>query len=434
MALAREPRLSFPEAMRSEGQLEALYRFLSNDDVDFAGIHRVHAARTAERCREGGPVLVLHDTTALEFGGQREGMGRLQTSATGFFFHASLAVALNRSPLGVLGAEPWVRPRRKGRRRNKRHVRRDPERESQRWWRGVVRSEELLHAPRLAIHIMDREGDNYDLLAHLHARSVRFVIRLAHNRNLLGATEKLKDLALRGECILEREVRVAARAKVLPYDRKIHPIREARDATLAVSAISVHLRRSSNYAPGSPPSLPVNVVTVREVNCPSGVAPISWHLVTSEPINTRKQVALIIDAYRARWVVEEFFKALKTGCQIEKRQLESYRSLANALAVFLPLAVRLLALRGAARAHPNAPCTALSDEQIHLLRLRTTRPLGRRPTNEQVSFALAELGGHLRSNGPPGWIVLGRALERLLLLEAGWTLARRHNERVVIDD
>jgi hypothetical protein len=60
-------------------------------------------------------------------------------------------------------------------------------------------------------------------------------------------------------------------------------------------------------------------------------------------------------------------------------------------------------------------------------------PWGLALPNEQVSFALAELGGHLRSNGPPGWIVLGRALERLLLLEAGWALARRHG-RDVIDD
>lgn len=42
------------------------------------------------------------------------------------------------------------------------------------------------------------------------------------------------------------------------------------------------------------------------------------------------------------------------------------------------------------------------------------------PTNEEVAMALAEFGGHLRSNGPPGWIILGRALERLLLMEIGW--------------
>jgi hypothetical protein len=43
-----------------------------------------------------------------------------------------------------------------------------------------------------------------------------------------------------------------------------------------------------------------------------------------------------------------------------------------------------------------------------------------RPNNEEVTLALAEFGGHRRSNGPPGWAVLGRALERLLLIEIGW--------------
>ena len=55
-------------------------------------------------------VLILHDTTAMQFNGDRQGLGRLQTSAKGFFLHASLAVRLDRSPLGVLGANAWVRP------------------------------------------------------------------------------------------------------------------------------------------------------------------------------------------------------------------------------------------------------------------------------------------------------------------------------------
>jgi len=437
LALATEPGVSFPEAMASEGQLEALYRFLNNDGIDFAGIHGVHALRTAQRCREAARVLILHDTTALKFNGHREGIGRLQTSAMGFFFHASLAITPDRSPLGVLAGEPWARKPRDNTsrdRNNKRHVRKDPNRESERWWRGVASAEEVLDARQHAVHIMDREGDNYDLFSQLQGHSIRFVIRLAHNRNLLGATEKLKDVASKGKCLFEREVRVAARRTPLPYDQKIHPLREARDAKLSVSAMPVSLRRSNNYAPGSPPSLAVNVVTVMEVHCPPGVEPISWYLVTGEPIDTQEQVAFIVDAYRARWVIEEFFKALKTGCQIEKRQLESYHSLSNALAVFLPLAVRLLAIRSAGRVSPDAPSRGLSKGQMKLLRLRTTRPLSRRPTNEQVCFALAELGGHLRSNGPPGWIVLGRALERLILLELGWNLAHESAVGNVIDD
>jgi hypothetical protein len=50
--------------------------------------------------------------------------------------------------------------------------------------------------------------------------------------------------------------------------------------------------------------LRTNVVAVTERNCPKGQEPIAWYLVTNEPIDTIEQVAAIVDAYRARWVVE----------------------------------------------------------------------------------------------------------------------------------
>ncbi len=58
-----------------------------------------------------------------------------------------------------------------------------------------------------------------------------------------------------------------------------------------------------------------------------------------------------------------------------------------------------------------------------------TRPLSATPSNQEVYMALAALGGHLRSNGPPGWIVLGRALDKLLVLEQGWLAGRRRSDR-----
>jgi hypothetical protein len=256
------------------------------------------------------------------------------------------------------------------------------------------------------------------------------VIRLAHNRNLVGAEEKVKDRALAARCVFRREVQLSRRTKVRDLDEKaIHPARDARTAWLAVSAISVDLRRSNNYTPGVPPSLRVNVVTVKETGCPPGLDPIAWFLVTTEPVRTRAQLEAIVDAYRTRWVIEEFFKALKSGCQFERRQLESFKSLENALAIFLPLAVRLLALRGAARAAPADCCSTLTKQQVDILRGHTTRFMSQSPSNEEVTAALAEFGGHQRSNGPPGWAILGRALERLLLIEVGWN--QREN---VIDD
>jgi hypothetical protein len=48
----------------------------------------------------------------------------------------------------------------------------------------------------------------------------------------------------------------------------------------------------------------VNVVTVLEHDCPKGEQPIEWYLVTNEPIDTTEQVAAVVDADRARWVIE----------------------------------------------------------------------------------------------------------------------------------
>jgi hypothetical protein len=127
--------------------------------------------------------------------------------------------------------------------------------------------------------------------------------------------------------------------------------------------------------------------------------------------------------YRSRWVIEEYFKALKTGCSIEKRQLESYEALANALALLVPVAWRMLLARSAARTSPNAPAkTAFESTELivlkHRLKLKTPPK-----TVKEALYATAKLGGHLKRNGPPGWGTLGKGMEELLLLCAGWRLA-----------
>jgi hypothetical protein len=427
--LARNPGLSFPEAMATEGQLEGLYRFLGTDDITFDAVHAPHCEQTRLRCHAQEQVLVLHDTTVLKFNGDREGLGRILEAggAHGFFLHTSLAVTAGRTPLGIVRAESWVRETPTRRNRNRRRMRLDPSRESLRWGRAVKECDERLGLPTRPIHVMDREGDNYDLLAELHAAKARYIIRLAHNRKLVGHQEKLREVVSSARCLFLREVRVSPHGPGRPHDR--HAERRARQATLEVSAMAVELARSNNFAPDSPPSLDVHVITVMERDCPKGIEPICWYLVTNEPITTKKQVAAVVDAYRTRWVIEEFFKALKTGCQFEKRQLESYAALRVALAIFLPIAVGLLALRDAARTEPEAPCRALSSRQLQVLRTCGNKPLRARPTNHEVYFALAALGGHLRSNGSPGWIVLGRAYKKLLVLERGWVAARERSDR-----
>ena len=100
---------------------------------------------------------------------------------------------------------------------------------------------------------------------------------------------------------------------------------------------------------------------------------------------------------------------------------------ALALALLAPIAWQLLLLRHIARALPDAPAqVALSSRQIRVLHAASVgRTLPQRPTTRDALLAVARLGGHLRQNGEPGWQVLGRGMQKLLRMEAGWAAAEQ---------
>ena len=146
--------------------------------------------------------------------------------------------------------------------------------------------------------------------------------------------------------------------------------------------------------------------------------------VPSEHVASRLCFELIVDAYRTRWVIEEYFKALKTGCAFEKRQLESAKTIFNSLAVFLPIAWSLFHLRHLARIDSTKPAEdVLTRLQVRMLQLHPDVGLKEEPTTQDACLAVARLGGHIKQNGPPGWQVLGRGFEKLLQVEQGAQLA-----------
>jgi len=167
-------------------------------------------------------------------------------------------------------------------------------------------------------------------------------------------------------------------------------------------------------------------VHVYEVDTPAGEEPVEWRLVTSEPVDTAEQVAAVIDYYRGRWTIEEYFKSLKTGCAFEKRQLESRNAMLNALALFATVAWRLLALRTLARTRGDTTAKhALTPLQLQVLSLASRRvKLPPEPSLREALLAIAGLGGHLKRNGEPGWRTLGDGFDQLLLLERGAAMAR----------
>ena len=250
--LAEMPGESFPKALRESAPLEAAYRFFSNPNVTLNRILDPHFAGTAARCDPFEQVLVVHDTTEFEFDGEveREGLGRLLASGQGFFGHFSLAVSADgrREPLGLLGLSTVFR---RGTPVPKKHRAKQPRGEAQRWRAGADDAEARLRGRTRAIHVMDREGDAYPLLAGLATSGHDFVIRGAHDRLLNGPIRKLREAAQHAPTVIEREVQLSRRGKASGTKKaKIYPARSARTTRLSLAATRVVL--APRITAGSP--------------------------------------------------------------------------------------------------------------------------------------------------------------------------------------
>ena len=435
--IADGPDRSVPKATGSDAELEGCYRFLNNEQVTPAAILSPHQRRTVERCEAHREVLVVHDTTSLRFPNEdtRQGLGPLLSKhgVRGFYAHTALALALGevRDPLGVLGVHTYNRSFEATTSNTAKRIT-DPKNEYHRFAHLIDQSEKLLAGHASAIHVIDREADVYELFARLVACNYRFVIRLSDDRATPEQIEgtkshiKLSHIVRTLEGVTEREVPLSRRAKgAMPSTRKIHPAREGRIAKLSFRATNVEIRRPENLPKELAKSIALRLVHVVEVDAPEGQPPVEWQLLTTEPIDTADDILRVVDIYRARWTIEELFKALKTGCQFEKRQFRSYDALCRLLAIMLPVAWRLLRIRAASRMTPERLASdLLTATQLAVLIATSKRvPLPPNPTADQALRAIAGLGGHLKRNGAPGWITLGRGFDTLLAYEVGYRAA-----------
>lgn len=431
--LAAAPDASLPAALVTDAELEGAYRLFSNDAVSFERILDAHALGTAERVRGSKLVLAIHDTTSCMFRhADPEEVGYLNTGKPGFPLHMTLLVDTRewRRPLGLTHAEVLPRsnpPRRgKSKRRPSSYARsKDPDREFLRWQRGIdVTEARLIGSGAEIIHVADREGDAYTLMATCLRQGQRFIVRARNNRNALEAGTKvpIRTLFDGAPVVLEREVPLSRRlGATAPATRRAQPPRESRVARLCFSQTSATFCRPNIVGANMPATIDVNVLHVFEQDAPDGQEPVDWLLYTTEPLNTVAQIEAVVDYYRCRWQIEELNKALKTGCVVQERRLESLAALTTMLALSLPIAVELLALRTLARADSTSPAdTVLTKQQLAALRHLSHRPMPRRPTVQDALWCIAGLGGHIKNNGAPGWQVLQRGMEKFVAFAAGW--------------
>jgi hypothetical protein len=419
-ALQAAPSEAFPSAMGSTAKREGFYRLINNDAVSLQALVAPHRAQTIARmCGVAERSIIAIDKTLFVFEGEaeREGLHRISANKQGIEAFFALAVSPSRRTFGIVGVEPLDG---KGR---------SPAIE---WdeFVDVVGCE--IEATGLApIYVMDREADVYELFCSLSQKRRDFVIRVSWDRvarALGGQRERtMRSLVERVPISLVRTVPLSRRPNGdrTSGAKQKHPARDSRDAKLAIRACTVVLSRPSTKKQ-LPERLTLQLVQVAELDAPKSTAPVEWLLATSLPIDDAAAIEAIVDAYRARWSAEEYFKALKTGCKFEERQLESREALLNALGLLIPIAWRLLELRTLADDEPSAPASVVLDEdEIHILRkISKDVKLGNKPTIADALLAIASVGGHIRQNGRPGWQVLHRGFDELLRLVEGYRLAR----------
>jgi hypothetical protein len=438
LRLAEDPQASIPDAMKSEAAAEAYYRLMRNEAVDHFSLNVPHIESTQKRCAGLATLLVVHDTTEFAFDihdePARENLARLSMNRQGFHWHASLAVTADglRAPMGLVESRPFVHASEiEGEESVKMWSEIDGimANEQERWLDSVERSDARLTSVGKVIHVMDREGDDYLTLFPMLVAGYSFVVRMVGNRNVSTGPRR-KDFQSLEEALEEvlwnedeRDVMLSARPK--RKAKNGHPVRRARQARLKMRSVAVELRRPNQIpADHAPDRIAVHVVEVCEVAPPKDEEPVRWLLVTDQPIDTSDACWQVVDWYRSRWVIEEYFKAIKTGAGYTKLQHRRAQTLLAALSAKLVIGWHLLIMRNLARDLGDADAAAVVNPvQLHILRLLKPKLIGAEPTAEQVMQAVAQLGGHLKRNGPPGWMTLGKGYAHLLELEKGFRMA-----------
>jgi hypothetical protein len=423
--ILEHPAGSLPAKFADPADLDAFYGLMNAPRVSHDALLRAAAGGTWRRMREHpGPVLVLHDTTVLDHSGLRsipdlgqvgDGRGR------GLYAHNSLAVTAAGQALGL--AWQALRRRRQARRgETKAQRRRAPGREG-RLWKAAC--EQLPAAPpgRLWVDVAGRGADITEFLAHEQRAGRKYVVRSQHNRKALVEQP--------GGGVLPAELHDYIRARPAQSSRpRLRDIpatgdRPARQARLALAWARLKVvppRQPRGEHDGTP--LEVWAVRVWEVEPPAADQGVEWALLTNVAVGGEEEAWERVDWYAARWVVEEYHKGLKTGCEVENLQSTTRASLEPAIAVLSVVAVWLLRMRDASRdegLRRQPACARVPALWVRVLscwRHQEGRPGW---TYGEFVQALARLGGHQnrKHDQPPGWLVLWRGWSQLQAMIAG---------------
>lgn len=447
--LSQKPSVGFSTACKDWGQTLAVYRFFDNERVDADDLLLPHYDATLDRIAQHKVVLLIQDTTELDVTRREEkmqGAGPLNDeSRIGFFNHAMLAVTPDNLPLGVVDANIWARDldafrKNQGKTASEKRLalRQQPieDKESIRWlqgyWRGCEIAEQVPQTT--VVVISDSEGDIFecfeDAQQNTEEHRAQWIVRACQDRSVLSGDDRmchemLWEQVSSAEVVGTMEVQVSKNEPKSKSDRKRKQPRSARTAEVTIQATEVTLRGPKRVGGEKLADVKVNAVLVRETDPPAGEEPVEWLLLTSLPITSFKKICLVIDYYCCRWTIEIYFRVLKSGCGVEKLQLETADRFLPCVATYMIVAWRVMYVMTLGRECPEMSCAEVfsEDEWKSVYTVAQQKPLPKRPpTMEAMIWMIGNLGGHLgrTHDGPPGPKSMWVGMQRMTDLALAW--------------
>jgi hypothetical protein len=238
-------------------------------------------------------------------------------------------------------------------------------------------------------------------------------------------TDYLREELLAAPVLYRQQLKVRGReAKVACEDRGRRQPRKSREAVVEVRATRVTWRAPERKE-GQLPDVRVSAVLVTEVNPPDDDVPVEWILLTSLPIDTIDQVHLIIQYYCTRWMVEVFFRTLKSGCRVEERRFEKIDRLLPCLAVYLIVTWRVLFVCRLGRSCPEISCEAVFEpaewQSVYQV-VKREKPPKQPPKLQEMVRMVAQLGGYVnkKRDDEPGPQTVWLGLQRLHDIALCW--------------
>ena len=425
-AFAAQPTAAIPQACGTWPAIKAAYRFFDHKRTTMDRLLEPHRGATVERMRREPVVLLVQDTTSLNYTTRpdMQGIGLIGTSLKGpqgLLLHNTMAFRPDGLALGLLDVQCWRRDPAEFGVKKQRHAKPIEEKESFKWLEPLAAVEQAARRcpdSRL-VTVCDREADIYELFELAHRKGHELLVRAMQDRGLHhdhgdgGGDDNGDDGGVR----LRAHMASLAPAAEVELAVPRHGKQPARTARMAVRFASLTLA-PPNKKKNLPP-LPMTVVWSSEIDPPAGIdKPLQWMLLSNRPVDDLEQALERLRWYACRWNIEVFHRTLKSGCKIEERQLGTADRLEACLAIDMVVAWRIQHLTWFGRAVPDMPCTvAFDDDQWKAIVVFKTRkpPPQQPPTLRQMIVLVATLGGFIarKSDGEPGTKSLWIGIQRM---------------------